>query len=561
LKFVGTLLRSVARSWAGLIWNISEQIQRRAKYDTVEINMAGGYPERRIPSSPLDLMRPGGTTHRHLLEMIDHLAVDPKVKRVIVSLGAMNMGLARLQEIARALDRLRAAGKELVATMDSTVSTRDYLLAACCERRVMAPSAMLSLTGLSMELTFFKGLLDKADVEPDLLVAGKFKSATEPFTRKSSSEAAREMTEGLLDELFSQLTADLAESLGKSPAQVKKLIDGGPYTAERAAKAGLIDKVQYRDELLTEQKIKESRIVRGGRYQRFKVRHQRRRARMTDAPAVALVHVTGTIREGRGDPSRGVLGAKGYVKLFRRLRKNKDVGAVVVRISSPGGAAGGSDLMRRELARLVEKKPVIVSLGDVAASGGYMLAVAGKTILTERGTLTGSIGVIGGKFDVSGLLAKFGIGVESHHRGEAAGIFSGTSKFNKIERRRMTEIIGATYASFKTAVAEGRGLSEKKVQALAEGRVWTGREALAKGMVDDLGGIGEALRRAKKLAGGVEGEPVRLLELPALPSPFKMMMSLGDTSTRLPAPLGKLDEYRELARGPFAGLPFSIRIK
>jgi len=501
-------------------------------------------------------------SHRDLLDLLNHLAGDDRVRRVILSFGPMATGLARIQELGRALDRLRAAGKEIVANIESMIGTREYLLAARCSRRVMAPSAMLALTGFNMELTYLRGLLDKADVEPELLVAGKYKNMAETFMRKSASRAASEMTEGLLDELYGQLLDDLGEALGKKKAAVAKLVDGGPYSAERARQAGLVDELLYRDELLDSMDAgHEKKIVQGRRYGRFVQRHQRRRARMIGAPVVALVHVTGAIRDGRGDAGRGMPGAGGYVRLFRKIRRNSAVKAVVLRVSSPGGVAGGSDLMRRELQLLAAAKPLVVSMGDVAASGGYMIAVPGKMILAERGTLTGSIGVVAGKFAISGLLAKLGINVESHRRGDAAGVFSGMSRFSEIERKRMTEIIKSSYESFKGTVAEGRGMSKRKINAVAEGRVWTGSEALAGGLIDDLGGLGDALQKAKDLAGGVEGEPVRLWELPVVPGPWRMLLSMGEARVELPSPLNRIEIWREMAAGPYAGLPFELDLR
>jgi protease-4 len=558
---IQSLWKALKRCGAAVYWQITGFTWGRAVYDTVEIDLRGGLPERRLPGSLLDLRRHTGLTHRSLLELLDYLAADPKVKRVMLQIGPLNTGLARLQEVGRALDRLREAGKTLIAQLD-TVGLREYLLAARCQERVLLPNSMLLITGLNMEIRYFRGLLDKLAVAPDLLVAGKFKSAAETFMRKNASEAAREMTDGLLDDLYAQIVDDLAGALGKTPAQVKKIIDAGPYTPARAVKAGLVHRLAYRDELLKQLEIKnERRLVRGERYLHFRQRRDHARAVMIDAPVVAVVYLSGTIREGQGDPSRGMPGAAGYIKLLRRLRRNKTIRAVVLRITSPGGAAGGSDLIRREVQNLAAKKPVIISMGDVAASGGYMIAVGGKSLLAERATLTGSIGVIAGKFDISGLLEKLGIGLDTFQRGAAAGLFSSTSTFNELERKRMGEIISATYQSFKDLVAESRGFEKKQIDPIAEGRVWTGQQAREHKLIDEYGGIGDALRKARQAAGGREGEPIRLIEGPAFPSPWRLLRSLTSTGMNLPVELRELAEMRELSGKPFAGLPFTLRIR
>lgn len=561
MNLFSSLIDGAARGWAAIAWRVSQYFQRRAAFDAVEVKIAGPLPERVTPGSLLQARQGSGLTHGRLLALLDGLAADPKIKRVLFHFGPTGLSLARAQEIARALRRLREAGKTLAAYCD-TVSGREYLLAAQCDKIVMAPLSVLMLTGLNMEVTFLRGLLDKAGVEPDLLVAGKFKSAAETFTRQTAGEAAREMTEGLLDELFEQLVTDLAAALDKTPAQVKKIIDQGPYTAERALQAGLIHRVAYRDELLAELKIKTKReMISGARYLRLLLRCRQRRAAMLGTPRVALVHLDGAIHEGRGDPARGRPGAGGYIRLFRALARNKEIKAVVLRIASPGGAAGGSDLMRRELQLLAEKKPLVISLGDVGASGGYLIALPGRPVLAERATLTGSIGAFSGKFDLSGLLAKLGIAVDVHRRGAAAGLLSPLDRFSDIERLRMKEILTATYRGFKEAVAAGRGLSKQKVQALAEGRVWTGREAKEKGLIDDLGGLGEALARAKELVGCPAAEPLRLTILPAIPGPWRMLLNWSSGQTRLPEPLSLLAEAREWPRGPWAGLPMRIDIR
>jgi protease-4 len=559
VNLLRSLWSGLQRLWAGFYWSLANFVLRRAAYEAIEIDLRGGYPERRMPGSPLELPRPARLTHRQLIDLLDQVAADPKIKRVIVRLGHLRVGLARVQEIARALDRIKAADKQLFALLDS-IGTREFLLAARCPRRVMPPSAVLSLTGLNLEVMYWRGLLDKADVEPDLLAVGKFKNAAEAFTRTSASEASRQMTEGLLDELYGQIVADLAACLGKTKAQVAKLIDGGPYTPERALKAGLIDKIAYRDELLGELEIKKERnLVRGARYARFMQRRERARARMIDAPIVALVHLHGLIRDG-GEAASGGVSARAIVGILRRLRHDKRVKAAVLRISSGGGAATGSDLIRREVANLAAKKPVVVSLGDVAASGGYMAAVGGRTIFAERATLTGSIGVIAGKFAARGLLAKLGIAVEGHQRGATAGIFSGLDKFTDLERRRMNEVMTAMYREFKGSVAAGRKLSAAQVDAVAEGRVWTGGEARERKMIDEVGGVREALAVARGLAGCRKGEPARLIELPAPPSPWRMLRA-WNAEARLSQPLSFVEDLREFSGVPFAGLPFRIRIE
>jgi len=564
MKIFRSIASLIVRSYSAVYLAYTGFLLRKTTFQAVEIDLSGLLPERWIPTSPLDLGSRPRMTYRKLLELLDQVAADPKIEIVLLRIGPNFLGLARIQELGRALDRIKAADKKLVALIDNC-GMRESLLIARCHQRYMVPSGVLAPTGLNMEVTYLRGLLDKAAVTPDLLVAGRFKSAAETLTRKKSSAAAREMTAGLLDDLFAQVIADLAEALGKTKTQIKKLIDAAPYTAQRALEAGLVDKVAYRDEALKELRLKDDgKLISGIRYLRITSRRNLARARLNQAPRLAVVYLLGAIRDGRGDPARGRLGAESFARIIHRLAKDESIKAVVLRISSPGGTVSGSDRIRREVELLSQKKPVIVSLGDVAASGGYYVAVAGGQILTERAALTGSIGVIAGKFDISGLYGKLGLTTEAYRRGAAAGIFSPYRGYTEVERRRMEEILQAVYSDFKKAVAAGRKLSAAEVDRVAEGRVWTGQAALKAKLVDELGGLGEAIGLAKIKAGRSKDEPVHLIEYPRIPSPLKMLLMMPTMKSLMPA-AAALEEglvlAEDLSAGPYAGLPFKLTIR
>jgi protease-4 len=390
----------------------------------------------------------------------------------------------------------------------------------------------MNLTGLRAEVLFLKGALERARIEPEFLRLGEYKSAIEPFTRTSLSPEARDALDAILDDLYEQLVTGIAEGRRIAPETVRTLIDKGPYRASEAKKAGLLDEVLYEDEL--ESKLGEfvygndvkPTVVEAGVY----LRRARRRAPPPGAqfpfPRIALIPAEGLIRVGktrRSQLGRSVA-AGTFVDALRRARDDDRISAIVLRVNSPGGSGLASDLIWREVRLARRKKPVVVSMGDVAASGGYYLSMPANWIVAEPGTLTGSIGVIAGKFNFRGLYEFLGLAKETIDRGARAGAQSDYRPFTKEERLKLQLELQAFYDDFVEKAAEGRKLEKAALETVARGRVWTGKQALAHALVDQLGGIVEAIEAAKRFAGIPVAQPVRLVAatrpLPALLAGF-----------------------------------------
>jgi protease-4 len=472
--------------------------------------------------------------HLHrLVERIDRAAGDAKVKGVLLAVASPDLGRARLEELRAAIGRVRAAGKPVTAHLVGGAPAQ-FLVASACDSIMLAPAATLEITGVRAEMTFFKALLDRLGVEAEILQVGEFKGAGEPLTRTSMSPQLRAQYEGFVGDLYEQLVERVAADRKLPVERVRELVDTGVFTPEAAREAGLVDAVGYEDEALAalakRVRSDEPKIARdygrrkidddfsgiGGLVKLMELFAARDgTAPSGDGKRIAVVHVTGEIREGRGRDdllAGGAAGSDDVIAAIREAAKDEQVAAIVLRIDSPGGSALASDLIWREAERT--KKPVVASLSDTAASGGYYIAVAADRIVAAPGTLTGSIGVVGGKVAVGDALEKVGVHTDVVSRGRNAGWLSMTTPFKDHEREAFLATMRDVYRLFTTKVAAGRRLEADRVKELAEGRVFTGRMAKEAGLVDRLGTLDDAIDEARKLAGIEADEKTDRLLLP-----------------------------------------------
>jgi protease-4 len=470
--------------------------------------------------------------HR-LLERIDKATADDRVAGVILIIDSPAVGRGRADEVRAAISRLKKAGKRVVGHM-VTGGPVAYFLASACDEVSMPPAATLELAGVRTEMMFFKAMLDRLGVEAEILQVGEFKGAGEPFTRTRMSPALRQQYEFFVGDLYEQLVERVATDRGLEPKRVREIVDIGVFVPEAAREAKLIDAVQYEDEavaaLAKKLGLEKPKLARdyaqkkidadfsgiGGLVKLIElVSGSEGRGPAGKGKRVAIVHVVGEIREGKSseDPFMGgAVGSETICKAIREAAADDKVAAIVLRIDSPGGSALASDLMWREIERT--KKPVVASLSDIAASGGYYIAVAADRIVATPGTLTGSIGVVGGKVAIGGALENVGIHTEVVSKGKNAGWLSMTEKFTEGEREAFLGTMKDVYRLFTSKVAAGRKLDLEKVESLAAGRVYTGRQALEVGLVDSLGTLDDAIAEAKKLAGIADDEAVDRLLLP-----------------------------------------------
>ena len=385
----------------------------------------------------------------------------------------------------------------------SAPSDGEYYLACAADWLVCPPVSAINLDGLNAETTFYTGLMDKLGIDFEYEVVGKYKSAVEQYSRTSLSEPAREARESVLDDIFADLTETIAADRGLSADRVRELIDSGPLVSVEAQRAGLIDQVAYEDEL---DEIVRSKIARHAQRVGLDDLSKRRYHRTTwgPAPQVAVVFAEGTMLSGadRDDPLAGeVMGAQTVAAAIRAARNDRDIKAIVLRINSPGGSGIAADVVKREIDLTRGKKPLVVSMSDVAASGGYYIGCAADSVFASPGTITGSIGVYYGKVNLAGLYEKIGIDKETSVRGAHAGMYSMSRSFTDDEREIVRGQVQMFYDNFIKVVAEGRRREPELIEPVAQGRVWTGKAAKEAGLIDAFGGLQEAIASAAQLAG------------------------------------------------------------
>ncbi len=456
-----------------------------------------------------------------VLLALDRAARDRRLQGVLLRVGAAGIGWAKAVALARATRRLRETGKRVVVYADRTGNAGAWL-GAQADRFWMAPEGRVDLIGVRAESPFVARALERLRIRADVLQVGRYKSVGEVLTRDSMSTESREALEGVVDSLYGTLIEGLASGRAASNGCARRWVDEGPYLASEAREIGLVDDLVYGDEIPTrlasfdgdegaEPEDREARLVGEGGYVRISRRRFRWRSLWDRPDRIVVVPVVGMLRAGAGSP-RGVVG------VLRRLASDESVAAVVIRVDSPGGDPLAADLIWRAIRKLAERKPVVASLGDTAASGGYYVAMGATEIVAEPTTLTGSIGVVWLMLEVGGLLDEIGIRVEAVERGAHAGIYDPTRARTDDERARLRAQVEQLYRDFVEKVASSRDLETERVEAVAEGRVWTGAQARAHGLVDDLGGLDRAVLRARELAGlppeGEDPEFVRGYTLP-----------------------------------------------
>jgi protease-4 len=500
--------------------------------------------------------------HR-LVERLDKAGADDRVAGVVLVIESPGVGRGRADDIRAAIGRVKKAGKPVVGHF-VTGGPVSYRLAAACDEVSMPPAATLELAGVRAEMMFFKAMLDRLGVEAEILQVGEFKGAGEPFTRSSMSPALRKQYEAFVGDLFEQLVEGVASDRGLEPERVREIVDVGVFVPEAARKAKLIDAIQYEDEVVTAlaKKIglEKPKLARdyglrkidadfsgiGGLMQFMDLLSGRPSAKSVGkGRRIAIVHVVGEIREGKSTDDLfmgGAVGSETICKAIREAAADDKVAAIVLRIDSPGGSALASDLMWREIERT--KKPVVASLSDIAASGGYYIAVAADRIVAAPGTLTGSIGVVGGKVAIGGALEKVGVHTDVVSKGKNAGWLSMTEKFTDGEREAFLGTMKDVYRLFTSKVAAGRKLDQEKIESLAGGRVYTGRQALDVGLVDQLGTLDDAVAEAKKLAGIDADDAVERLLLPEPRGLFDDLFAAAGNDTMPMARLAGLSGHR-----------------
>lgn len=510
---------------AGITWALLTSGPDIPDGSVLELELAGDFEEV-PPTDMLAQLTARGPALPTLLLQLDKAAADERIAAVLLHVRPLRVGWARAQELADAIERVRDSGKPVIALLDmaSFNATRELLIASAASETYVVPGFLGPLAGFAGEVVFLRGALERIGVRAESARIGDYKSAPEMFTDRGMSGPARENAHALFDGLYAQLVARIAAGRGLSEERVHELIRAAPGTDRELVEARLADAVATRREALERTGLGEAEVVGLDTYLHVDPTD----LGLRDGPAIALIFGDGMIVPGHGSRSRR-FASEPVAKALERAAEDEEIRAIVLRINSGGGSPLASEHLWLAVQRAAEEKPVVVSLADAAASGGYYVASAGDAIYAQAGTLTGSIGVFTLQFSMEELYAKLDIGVERFARGPFAGAVGDSAKLTELQRARIGDFVSALYEDFVERVSEGRGIDVAEVDRLGQGRVWLGADAVENGLVDGLGGLHAAIDHAKRAAGiEADVDPRRVV---------------------FPGPRGAREQLRDLLRG------------
>jgi protease-4 len=549
-----------------------------------------------IPSESVLVVRPAGellerlpddvvgqvlggdaTTVRGLIESLQKAKRDPRITSVLLLPATLELPFwGKVQELREAVVDFRRSGKTVTAFLEYG-GDREYYLASAADRIFLLPASPLDLTGIASYEIFLRGALDKLGAYPDFVHVGAYKTAVNQFTEKDFTPEHREMTESLNRDLYEQLVRGIAEARKKTPDEVRRLLDEGPFTPQAAKDAGLVDDLAYLDQLDDRvAALKQDDEARDRVEEQDYRRVTPRSVGVRPGSRIAVLYASGVIASGEStqDAVNGaVVGSDTLVEQLERIRDDDSIKAIVLRVDSPGGSAVASDVIWRELAITRDQnpsRPLIASMSDLAASGGYYISMPAQVIVAQPGTLTGSIGIFGGKVAIGGTLEKIGINTETVQSGKNAALSSPFDPFTPDQRAKLQSYMETFYGNFVRKAAESRHSTPEQIHAVAQGRVWTGRQARERGLVDELGGLDRAVAIAKERAGIPADEDVELVTYPPRRTLYEAIAEQFGSSTgaRLWSMLGGAEgramaaltaPVRIFRRGePLAMMPFAF---
>jgi protease-4 len=491
-----------------------------------------------------------------LLAQVRKAKVDKRISAVLLDIDMTEAGWGKADEIRDAIADFRTSGKPIYAYMEMGMN-KDYYIATACERIYVAPPGDLLINGFAADVMFFRGSLDKLGIYPDVYQIGKYKNAPDQFTRKNMSDAHKEVLNALLDDLYNRYVNAIATARKKSADDVRALIDNAPLNATQARDAGLIDGANYRDEIEGELKkrlgYKDSdnlRLTNAADYRRVEPES----LGLNKGERIAVVYATGAIGSGKSDDSptgSQSTGSDTVAKAIKDAADDKSIKAIVLRVDSPGGSALASDVIWHAIENAKPKKPVVVSMGDLAASGGYYISCGANKIIAEPSTFTGSIGIFAGKPVIKGFYDWLGISNEYVLKGKNAGMFRETEPFSPDERKKFEEMIRSIYYdSFIPKVAKGRNKDAEYIDSIAQGHVWTGAQGKENGLVDEFGGLDRAVEVAKELAHIPADKGTKRVIFPYPRTFFESLLGSGGEETSIQS---------EQQRAALAALPEDVR--
>jgi len=528
------------------------------------LNLEGSVPEQAPVDIPIPFLQQNPPlTVLDTWKLLHRATGDARVKALVLEPRGLDAGWAKLEELRSEILAFKASGKPVYAFLRNA-GTREYYLATAADKIYMAPEDELDVKGLRAELLFLKGTLDKLGVSMEFEHVGKYKDAPDTFTKTSPSPETLEVTNQILDQYYGNLIQVMADGRKLPPGAVRGVIDRGPFIGQSALDSGLVDGLIFEDEMLAQLNTQLKADLK-----KIGARSYSKAAGADPTGRPRIAYVTGDGEITRGDPNEDPtdtgITAFGMVKQLRQVASDSSIKGVIVRVDSPGGDGIASDDILHEMKALSKKKPVLISMSDLAASGGYFIAMTGDPVLAYSNTLTGSIGVFFGKVDLRGLYDKIGLKKELLTRGHFAAIDSEYKPLTPEEREKVQKEIQVFYKGFVQRVAEGRKRPYDQMEALAQGRVWLGAQAKMNGLVDEIGGLDRAVEMIKQRTNIAASEQVTLVTYPPRRSLLEVLLkSSNDNSeleTAIKAVAGHMP-WRSLAHGGVQHLmPYSLVIK
>ncbi len=523
-----------------------------ARNSFLELVLGGEIPERTIEDPFRELLEGKQHSLQDIIQSVRKAKRDDKISGILLRTFPLLTNWATVEELRDVLQDFKTSGKAIYAYFE-TATNLDYYLISLADSIFAAPTGVILVNGLSSSPIFIKGLLKKIGVEADFIAHGQYKSAPEMFTRERSSEPAREVTQALLDDYYQRFLQTIAQDRGMAVSSFKRLVDQGLFYPRQAHQYGLIDSTLYYNDLKQHLKKRLNQRLRFVSLNRYKAIPASKLG-ITGKKKIAVIFGLGTIVVGneRLFGQDGLITSDGMANSIRQAADDNAIAAIILRIDSPGGSATAADIIWREVVRARKKKPVVVSVGGLAASGGYYISMAADSIVAHPSSLVGSIGVFAGKFSLKGLYQKLGINKEEFYRGRNASFFSEYRPFSPEQRRRLRSYIMDVYRDFVRKAAEGRHKSIEELDRVAQGRVWTGHQALEIGLVDKLGDFATAVSVAKRMAGIPPEEGVKLIFYPKIKSLMQRLLG-GSLQAFQGKAFGPMPFLQDM-EGPYRGL-------
>ncbi len=524
----GLVLAGMVAFIAGLVFaSLGERKVKVSDGSVLVLRLEGDVPEKPQVDMPIPFLEKEGDTITvtEMWRALERASNDNRIKAIILEPHATAMGWAKMQEIRADLAKFKKSGKPIYAYLRGP-GLREYYLASVADKIYFTPTDILYIKGLRAELTYYKGTLDKLGVQMEMEHAGKYKDALDSYVRTGMTPETREVMNSFLDDLYGQIISTIAGSRKKSDVEVRALIDEGPFLSKAAVEKGLIDATMFEDQFYDEVKKK----VGGDELKKISIGEYSNANRASSSSnRIAVLVGDGAITRGASSATsfgeESGITSQSMIRSIKQIRDDNSIKGVILRVDSPGGDAIASDEILREMQLLSKKKPVVISMSDVAASGGYYIAMTGDPVLAYPGTITGSIGVIFGKANLRGLYDKVGVTKETLIRGKNAAIDSEYTALSPEGRKKLKEGIDEIYRTFLGHVATARKKPMTEIEDLAQGRAWLGSQAKSRGLIDELGGLDRSLELVKEKAKIGANDKVGLVVYPPKKTLFEQLFS------------------------------------